>query len=189
MAYLELFDSKTLALKCDYGERELAKACGDYKWDKESKRWIFPLNREVLENAKREFDGIAVEPAILTKLSQISTFQTKVQKIKKMRDCTLDESFIKTTLYPHQRVGIRFCQEFQKASIFDEMGLGKTLQCIYLALWRKKRGELEKCIILAPKSCKTTIWLRQIEKFTDERGLVVEGVKKKRNLHLPQFFE
>ena len=187
MAYLELYDSKTLALKCEYMERELAKACGDYKWDRESKRWIFPLSREVVENAKREFDGIAIEPAILTKLSQMSAFQTKVQKIKKMRDCTLDESFIKTTLYPHQRVGVRYCQEFQKAAIFDEMGLGKTLQCIYLTLWRKMRGELEKCIILAPKSCKTTIWLRQIEKFTDEKGLVVEGTKKKRMMIYDRF--
>jgi len=185
--YLELFDENLLALKCNYQERELAKAIGDYKWNPAEKKWIFPLSREVVENAKKEFGGIAIEPAILTKLSQISTFQTKVQKIKKMRDCTLDESFIKTTLYPHQRVGIRYCQEFDKAAIFDEMGLGKTLQCIYLALWRKTRGELEKCIVLAPKSCKTTIWLRQIEKFTDEKGLVVEGTKKKRMMIYERF--
>ncbi|GAI78980.1 unnamed protein product, partial [marine sediment metagenome] len=61
-----------MALKCAYTERELAKACGDYKWDPSEKKWIFPLSREVVKNAKKQFGGIAIEPAILTKLSQMS---------------------------------------------------------------------------------------------------------------------
>jgi len=60
------------------------------------------------------------------------------------------------------------------------MGLGKTLTSIAIVLWRKKNNQVKRCIILAPKTCKETVWARQIEQFTNEKALVVEGIKKKR---------
>lgn len=189
MAYLELFDSTQLALKCSYGEREIAKSIGDYKWDPSTKMWIFPLSREVVEKARRAFGGIAIEPTIFTHLRLLDSFQSKVQKIKKFKDCHVDESFLKMPLWPHQRVGVRFCQEFEKCCCFDEMGLGKSFIAIYMATWRKAQGKLKKCIILAPKSCKESIWGRQITKFTDEKSLVVDGTPSKRDRIYKQYLK
>ena len=172
--------SDSIALKCTFLERDSAKAIGDYHWDTGAKKWIFPLNRETIRKARQEFPELSVEPEIFTHLTQQKHFKDKIIEIKKLKDCEVDESFIKGNLYPHQRVGVRFLQEFDKALIFDEMGLGKTLTSIANVLWRKKKGQVKKCIILAPKSCKETVWARQAEQFTDEKVLVVEGIKSKR---------
>jgi len=138
LAYLELRDEDTVALKCTYLERDSAKEIGDYKWDKASKKWLFPLNRDVITKARQIFKGIAIEPEIFTHLTQQNHFQDKIVEIKKLKDCKVDESFIKGNLYPHQRVGVKFLQQFDKALIFDEMGLGKTLTSITIVIGRKK---------------------------------------------------
>lgn len=181
MAYLELVGEKEIGLKCSFHERDLAKSIGDYKWDSELKRWIFPLSREVVDKARQVFDGITIQSEIYTRLKLLDSFQSKIQKIKKFKDCTVDESFLKVPLWPHQRVGVRFCQEFDKCCCFDEMGLGKSFIAIYIATWRKTQGKLKKCIILAPKSCKESVWARQIAKFTKEKSLVVNGSPTKRD--------
>lgn len=179
--YLELFDDHTLALKSSYGDRERIKIVGEGKWSKEVKRWLFPLSRSVVDNARKEFGKIAIEPRIWTLLTSLAAFQKRVQKIKKLKDCPIDESLVKVELYPHQRVGVKFSQCFEKMGVFDDMGLGKSLTSIYMGVWRKSRGEINKCIILAPKSCKETVWERQIAEFTNEKSLVVTGTPKKRD--------
>lgn len=189
MAYLELKDENTIALKCTYLEREKGKAIGDYKWDKASKKWLFPLNREVIRKARREFENLAIEPEIFTHLTQQNHFQDKITEIKKLKDCEVDESFIKGNLYPHQRVGVKFLEQFNKAGVWDEMGLGKTLTSITIVLWRKGKGEVKKCIVLAPKTCKETVWAKQIEQFTKEKALVVEGTKSKRKKIYQRFIK
>jgi len=180
LAYLEMYGPDSVALKCTFHERDQAKAIGDYKWDKSSKKWIFSLSREVIRKARREFKDLAVEPEIFTHLTQQNHFQEKIVEIKKLKDCKVDESFIIGDLFPHQRVGVRFLEQFNKAGVWDEMGLGKTLTSIAIVLWRKNKGQVKKCIVMAPKSCKETVWARQIEQFTNEKALVVEGIKKKR---------
>ncbi len=187
--YLELFDDHTLALKSSHKDRERVKGIGEGKWSKAVKRWLFPLSREVVDNARREYGKILIEPRIWTLLHQIASFQEKVQKIKKLKDCSVDESLVKVELYPHQRVGVKFSQYFEKMGVFDDMGLGKSLTSIYMAIWRKSRGEINKCIILAPKSTKQTVWERQITKFTNEKSLVANGIPKKRDQIYRQFKE
>ena len=190
--YLELFDDYTLALKSSYSsyrDRERVKAIGDGKWSKEVKRWLFPLSREVVDNARREYVKIAIEPRIWTLLTSLDAFQERVQKIKKLKDCPVDENLVKVKLYPHQRVGIKFSQCFEKMAVFDDMGLGKSLIALYMAVWRKSQGKIKKCIILAPKSCKETVWMRQIAQFSREKSLVVNGTPKKRDQIYRQFKE
>jgi len=119
LAYLELKDGNTIALKCTYLERDRAKEIGDYKWDKASQKWLFPLNRDVITKARRIFEGIAVEPEIFTHLTQQNHFQEKIVEIKKLKNCEVDESSIKGNLYPHQRVGVRFLEQFNKAGVWD----------------------------------------------------------------------
>jgi len=175
-----MYSPDSIALKCTFNERNKAKAIGNYKWDKSSKKWLFPLNKEVIRKARREFENLAIEPEIFTHLTQQNHFRKKIIEIKKLKDCKVDESFIKGNLYPHQRVGVKFLEEFDKACVWDEMGLGKTLTSLATVLWRKEKEQVKKCIILAPKSCKETVWARQIEQFTNEKVLVVEGIRKKR---------
>lgn len=56
---------------------------------------------------------------------------------------------------------------------------GKTLQSIATAIIRKQKGEIKRALIVCPVSMKH-VWKQEIEKHSYEKGMVVEGNKKKR---------
>ncbi|GAI20262.1 unnamed protein product, partial [marine sediment metagenome] len=68
-------------------------------------------------------------------------------------------------------------------------GIDNIFIAIYMATWRKAQGKLKKCIILAPKSCKESVWARQIEKFTGEKSLIVGGTPSKRDKIYKQYLK
>ena len=90
-----------------------------------------------------------------------------------------DFTFLKTRLYPYQEEGVRFATFRKAAIIADEMGLGKTLQAITTALLKRKIFGIDKTLIVCPSSLKNQ-WKLEIEKFTDERALVISGSRKNR---------
>lgn len=90
-----------------------------------------------------------------------------------------DFPFLKTTLYPFQQEGVRFASFRKSAIIADEMGLGKTLQAITTALVKRNTFGVEKTLIVCPSSVKNQ-WKLEIEKFTDEKALVISGSRRKR---------
>lgn len=92
---------------------------------------------------------------------------------------TYDYSSIKATLYPYQKKGVEFSLFKTRVIIADEMGLGKTLQAITLALFKKVIFGFKRVLIVCPASLKEQ-WKREIERFTDEKAIVVAGTKKKR---------
>lgn len=185
MAYLELYDENILALKCEFEDRDKAKQIGSYKWNPRTKKWFYPFRRDIIDAIRLSFPNIPIEKGILSRYAQDFAFQEKTQAIKLLKDCMVDESFLKLPLYRHQRIGVKFLSEFDKAGIFDDMGVGKTLEALYIAIARKK--EASKCLILCPKSVKMSIWASQIEKFTHEKFLNLDGTRKKRNEILEQF--
>lgn len=97
---------------------------------------------------------------------------------KKYPDNTLP-GLLHTRLYPYQKEGIFFAFRKGKSIIADEMGLGKTIQAIGTAQLMKKELNISSVLILCPTSLKYQ-WKREIEKFTDEKALVIEGNHLKR---------
>ena len=86
---------------------------------------------------------------------------------------------IKTKLYPYQEEGIRF-GVFKKAVLIgDEMGLGKTLQAIALGILKKEIFGFKKILVVTLASLKEQ-WNREIEKFSDEKAMIIEGSAQKR---------
>lgn len=83
-------------------------------------------------------------------------------------------TFLKTKLYPYQMEGVRFALFKKGALIGDEMGLGKTLQAIAAAILKKQMFGFEKVVIVTLASLKEQ-WKREIEKFTDEKGVIIAG--------------
>lgn len=93
-----------------------------------------------------------------------------------------DEDFnelLNTSLYPYQKEGIRFAAKAGRAIIADEMGLGKTIQAIGTAQLLRKKGLVSSILIMCPTSLKYQ-WKREIERFTGEKVLVIEGSLLKR---------
>ena len=185
MSYLEMWDDHTLALKCNFEDRERVKSVGDYKWNSLEKKWIFPFRRDIVDIIRSEFPTLAIASDVLKAYSQDEKFQEKVQSIKKLKDCQVNESFLKLPLFTHQRVGVKFLTQFRKAACFDDMGLGKTLEALCFAV--NKKEKIRKCLILCPKSVKLSVWADQIEEFTYEKYVVVDGPKKKREEQFQEF--
>jgi len=185
MSYLELFDFNHLALKCNFEEKDKAKSIGDYVWYSPSKRWLYPFRKDIVDSIKKIFPEILISPEVEKKYLADEKFQKLAESTKKLKDCIVEESFLKKPLFRHQRVGVKYLSLFEKVACFDDMGLGKSLQALYLAILRKEKEH--KCLILCPKSVKISVWANQIERFTNEDSLVIEGPKVKRERLYQQF--
>jgi SNF2 family DNA or RNA helicase len=86
---------------------------------------------------------------------------------------------IKATLYPYQLKGIQYGLYRRSALIGDEMGLGKTLQAIALSVLKRELFGFEKVLVVTLASLKEQ-WKREIERFTDEKAVIVAGNPLKR---------
>ena len=98
---------------------------------------------------------------------------------KEMLDALKDKTDIpfqevKAELYAYQKQGVEFATFKKAAIIADEMGLGKTLQAITTAIAKKHIFGHKKTLIITPASLKVQ-WKQEIEKFTKENALIIEG--------------
>ncbi len=127
-------------------------------------------------NEAREIKSILIRPEVNEKIDKY--FDT--QSLKKLSEkITPDFSKIKAKLFDYQKESILFSL-FKKGNIIaDEMGLGKTLQAIAVALLKKDIYGLNKALIICPASLKYQ-WKKEIEKFTGEKAVIVEGVRSYR---------
>lgn len=87
---------------------------------------------------------------------------------------TLSFDNIKANLYDYQKEGVRFVTFKKGAIIADEMGLGKTLQALTTAIKKKEIFGFTRTLIVCPASLKQQ-WKREIEHFSSEKALVVQG--------------
>lgn len=115
---------------------------------------------------------IFIRPQVLDKLEEFFDDNLVVQIADSI---TFDYTKIKAELYPYQKEGVAFATAKRGAIIADEMGLGKTLQAISTAVFKKEHFDFEKTLVVCPASLKSQ-WKSEIEKFTDEKAIVVEGL-------------
>lgn len=122
------------------------------------------------------FKQILIRPEVLDKIED--AFNRRI--IEKVRENTNpDFSVLKANLYPYQKEGVVFAAYRKGAIIADEMGLGKTLQAIATAIFKKELFGFSKTLIICPASLKAQ-WKSEIEKFTTEKAVVVEGAPNER---------
>ena len=88
-------------------------------------------------------------------------------------------SVLKADLFDYQKRGIEFALFLKASIIADEMGLGKTLQAIGTAIFKKEIFDFKKTLIICPASIKEQ-WKKEIEKFSDEKAMVVQGFPDER---------
>lgn len=124
----------------------------------------------------REYPHFCIRPEVVAKIE--SAYEKKMlsdlSKIHKP-----DFSVIKTELYKYQKEGIEFALFKKIAIIADEMGLGKTIQAIGTAILKKEIFGFSRTLIVCPASLKEQ-WRSEIEKFSDEKAIVVAGTPEER---------
>lgn len=119
---------------------------------------------------------IFIRPEVLEKVG--SAFEEQMLADLK-RVYKPDYSQLKITLFPYQEEGIDFALFRKSAIIADEMGLGKTIQAIGTAILKKSIFDFKKTLVVCPASLKEQ-WKKEIEKFSDEKALVIEGFPEER---------
>ncbi|MDD3721926.1 MAG: DEAD/DEAH box helicase [Lutibacter sp.] len=124
----------------------------------------------------RDFERIKIREEVF---ERIETYfeQTELANLKEKT--TFNFSSINVTLYPYQKEGIEFAVFKKGVIIADEMGLGKTLQAIGTAILKKELLNFKKTLVICPSSVKHQ-WKNEIEKFTTETSVVVEGSPEER---------
>ena len=124
-----------------------------------------------------EFKSILIRPEVNEKIDKYFDKQSFKQLGEKI---TPNFSKIKGKLFDYQKEGILFSL-FRKGNIIaDEMGLGKTLQAISVAVLKRDIYGLNKALIICPASLKYQ-WKKEIERFTGEKAIIVEGMRHYRH--------
>jgi superfamily II DNA or RNA helicase len=106
--------------------------------------------------------------------SRIDDLLQEQERIRLAQDAAFEAGVLKTRLYPYQELGVKFALHKKAALIGDEMGLGKTLQAIALAILKREVFGFQKVLVVTLASLKEQ-WKREIERFTDEKAVIVQG--------------
>jgi len=108
-------------------------------------------------------------------------YDTKVDEyIKRLRDLQeSDMDNLNLPLRSYQQEGAIFLALTQRAICADEMGTGKTASFICTCTWLKEKGLARRVLVIAPASLLYN-WENEVEKFSDEKPLIIEGTPKKR---------
>lgn len=93
------------------------------------------------------------------------------------------DQLINASLFPYQKEGVQFAAKAGRSLLADDMGLGKTIQAIATVELLNKELGIEKVLIVCPTSLKYQ-WKTEIQKFTDAKITVIEGLPHKRG---PQY--
>ena len=125
-----------------------------------------------------EFESICIRPEVREKVERAfeQSLLNDLEKIHKP-----DYSLISTELFPYQKEGIEFVLFKKSAIIADEMGLGKTIQAIAAAIFKKQIFGFQKTLVVCPATLKSQ-WKTEIEKFSNEKAIVVTGTPKEREI-------
>lgn len=127
-------------------------------------------------NEAKKLDRVVIRPEVEEFVE--NTFDNQLlEEIEKKHSINYD--LLKIKPYNYQKKGIEFATFKKGAIIADEMGLGKTLQAIATAVAKKEIFGFKKVLVVCPASLKSQ-WKSEIERFTNEKALVVQGIPKER---------
>jgi SNF2 family DNA or RNA helicase len=146
--------------------------------------WVIAFTPQALEDLIDQLPDPQVHPDVEEVLVETFEREKKLRKIRAMsrvdHPVSLKVPGLSGSLYNYQKLGVMFAlANGRGVLIADEMGLGKTLQAISTALYLKHRGEVDNALIIVPPSLKYT-WALEIEKWTTENYVVVDGTPDKR---------
>ena len=124
----------------------------------------------------QDFETICIRPEVREKVER--AFDQSMRKELELTHKP-DYSLIKAELFPYQKDGVEFVLFKKVAIIADEMGLGKTVQAASAAVLKKQVFGFNKTLVVCPATLKSQ-WKKEIEKFTNEKALIVSGKPKER---------
>ena len=160
-------------IRCRYEEKEIVKAIGDYKFDKVSSTWGFPLHKlvDIIDNLKVSYDPETQK--IYNQLCQEKQeYHGKINLANKIKSetCQVDalDGVNLEMCYQHQKKAVTLAAMFGNYALFLETGTGKSLVALKLIEYWKCRT-----MIIAPLSTLESVWINEIKKWSQLKSVVL----------------
>lgn len=160
-------------------------------WDTSKRKWKFAVDLNIWEDVKRKFGGEGKLFAKKSFVKEIERIKTQQEEFFRLRDLAVEDNPVdyevngislsgKNPLFNYQKWGVKCCLQVGDGFLIgDQPGLGKSIQALSIAIQRKNEGLINNCLIVCLASLKYN-WLAEIEKFTKEKVLVVDGTAAER---------
>lgn len=160
-------------IRCQYTEKELVKAIGDYKFNKTNATWVFPLRKlvDIIDNLHIEYDEDT--KIIYDHLrEERQKYHEKINLANKIKadTCQVDhlDGIDLSMCYQHQKKAITLATMFGSYALFLEPGLGKSLIAIKLIEYWKVPA-----MIVAPLSTLESVWVNEIKKWSNLSAVIL----------------
>lgn len=183
MSFIGVDSSNSLVVHGAYEHRGAIADIGGC-WDASNKVWRVVFTSSNLESLL----DIITDAEVSDDLKEKTQRQIeKEDRLTRLRELSKSDAPVclripglKLPLYNYQRLGVMYATTNRVGLLLaDEMGLGKTLQAIGSALFLKAYAGAKNALIVTPASLKFN-WPLEIEKFTDEKYVVIDGTPEER---------
>lgn len=170
-----VYVEKDLAIcKCRYEEKELIKAIGDFKFDRTTSTWVFPLRKlvDIIDNLNISYspETKIVYDSLRTERQKYHEKVNLANEIKKngiyISEPQQQIQFISgvdiSRCYDHQKKAIFLASLFDSYALFMETGTGKSLVAIKMIEYWKVPA-----MIVGPLTTLESVWVKEIEKWSN----------------------
>ena len=185
MTTLELRDGRFLLRAA---HPALAKRIPGAAWSKGERAWAFPVRPETFDRIRQTFQGVRVAPNAVEAVREIQRRESIAARMKARgwKDAEpLEPMPIQSKPFRHQILAYNVGLVLPATALLMEQGCGKTLTAIAIAGRRFLRGEVKRCLVVAPASV-VPVWPMEFERHADFPHDVqaLEGpvVKRKKTL-------
>jgi intein/homing endonuclease len=180
--WMSVKDGKII-VQCGFENKDIPKRIGG-TWDKSRKVWSVLMNKHNYEYLVSKLPGISIDEASEKAYAECLEKESNLDEIKKKslsnEEVTFKVSGVTKALYNYQKLGIMYTLSgYDSVLLADSMGLGKSVQAIGVACERKQKGLIKNCLVITPASLKWN-WPLEVEKFTRENYVVIDGSADKR---------
>ena len=163
-------------VRCHYLEKELVKAIGDYKFDKATSTWIFPLRKlvDIIDNLRIDYsdETKVIYDHLVQEKQKYHSLINQADKIKAGQfnaEILSQEGYdLLSQCYQHQKQATLLGTLFDSYAFFMETGTGKTLVAIKLMeFWKVPT------MVVCPLSTIESVWQREIEKWSPLTSVIL----------------
>src|SRR5690606_38077747 len=144
-------------------DRHVAKRIPGWRWDKATKTWRYPAKPETLAQLRAAFPLLIISEDVVDAVEAVKRAEADIAVLKETEDADIDLP-TRLPLYAHQRRMAAMALRVPAVDWFAEMGTGKTAAAVAVAGERFRRGEIQACLVVAPKSV-LPVWQREFMTF------------------------
>lgn len=151
------------------------------------KKWTVPrTSLNSLTFHLKEFTKWKTKEQMKADTEALSEKEEALEEVLSRMPKEIETPYMKIEPYDFQKVAVAWAitPKGKRGQVYggllgDLMGLGKTIEALAISGYLKKENKIKNCLIICPATLKMQ-WSQEIEKFTYEKSIIIEGDKKKR---------